>query len=72
MDVPPARWFEEPTTQGPLKGAKLDKTKYDAMLQTYYKRRGWDDRGIPSKTTLKKLGLEDAAKQIEKQVKLTE
>jgi aldehyde:ferredoxin oxidoreductase len=72
MDVPPARWFEEPTTQGPLKGAKLDKTKYDAMLQTYYKRRGWDDRGIPSKTTLKKLGLEDAAKQLEKRVKLTE
>lgn len=72
MDVPPARWFEEPTTQGPLKGAKLDKTKYDAMLQAYYKRRGWDDRGIPSKTTLKKLGLEDAAKQIEERVKLTE
>jgi aldehyde:ferredoxin oxidoreductase len=72
MDVPPARWFEEPTTQGPLKGAKLDKTKYDAMLQTYYKRRGWDGRGIPSKSTLKKLGLEDAAKQLEKRVKLTE
>jgi aldehyde:ferredoxin oxidoreductase len=72
MDVPPARWFEEPTTQGPLKGAKLDKTKYDAMLQTYYKRRGWDGRGIPSKSTLKKLGLEDAAKQLEKRVKLSE
>jgi len=70
MDVPPARWFEEPLTQGPLKGAKLDRTKYDVMLQRYYKKRGWDERGIPTKATLKRLGLEDVAKQLKKRVKL--
>jgi aldehyde:ferredoxin oxidoreductase len=64
MDVPPARWFEEPLSKGPLKGAKLDRTKYDVILQRYYKKRGWDERGIPTKTTLKRLGLEDAAKQL--------
>jgi aldehyde:ferredoxin oxidoreductase len=72
MDVPPARWFEEPTTQGPLKGAMLDRAKYDVMLQKYYRRRGWDERGIPTKATLKKLGLDDAVGQLKKRVKLSE
>jgi aldehyde:ferredoxin oxidoreductase len=72
MDVPPARWFEEPPTKGALKGVKLDRTKFDVMLQSYYKKRGWDERGIPTKTTLKRLGLEDAAKQLGKRVKLFE
>jgi aldehyde:ferredoxin oxidoreductase len=72
MDVPPARWFEEPLTKGALKGAKLDRAKYDVMLQRYYKKRGWDERGIPTKTTLDKLGLKDVAKQLGKRVKLYE
>ena len=70
MDVPPARWFEDPLTKGPLKGAKLDRTKYDVMLQQYYRKRGWDGRGIPTKTTLNNLGLADVAKQLEKRAKL--
>ena len=72
MDVPPARWFKEPLTKGPLKGSKLDPAKYDVMLQRYYKKRGWDERGIPKKITLKKLGLDDVAKQLNKYVKLAE
>jgi aldehyde:ferredoxin oxidoreductase len=72
MDVPPARWFKEPLTKGPFKGAKLDRTKYDVMLQKYYKKRGWDERGIPTKSTLKRLGLDDVAKQLKKHVKLYE
>ena len=70
MDVPPTRWFEEPLTKGLMKGAKLDRTKYDIMLKTYYRKRGWDEQGIPTKTTLKELGLEDVAKQLKKRVKL--
>jgi aldehyde:ferredoxin oxidoreductase len=72
MDVPPVRWFKEALTKGPLKGAKLDSVKYDVMLQKYYKKRGWDERGIPKKITLKKLGLSDEAKQLGKYVKLSE
>ncbi len=72
MDVPPDRWFKEPLTKGPLKGSKLDLEKYKDMLQKYYHKRGWDDRGIPTKTTLKKLGLNDVAKKLSKRVKLTE
>jgi len=72
IDVPPARWFKEPLTEGPLKGSKLDSVKYDIMLQKYYKKRGWDERGIPKKITLKTLGLSDVAKQLNKYVKLSE
>jgi aldehyde:ferredoxin oxidoreductase len=72
MDVPPARWFEEPLTKGPLKGAKLDRTKYDVMLERYYRKRGWDERGIPTKLALNNLGLADVAKQLGKRVKLFE
>ena len=70
MDVPPARWFEEPLTKGALKGAKLNRAKYDVMLSNYYRKRGWDERGIPTKTTLKNLGLENVAKQLKKRVRL--
>ncbi len=71
LDVPPAKWFEVPTTKGALKGSKLDRKKYDAMLQTYYRRRGWDERGMPTASTLENLGLHDAIDQLKKKVKLS-
>ena len=71
MDVPPARWFDEPITKGPLKGSVLDREKYDNMLQIYYRKRGWDSQGIPTKATLKRLGLEDVSKELQGYVNLT-
>ncbi|MGD8505679.1 MAG: aldehyde ferredoxin oxidoreductase family protein [Candidatus Bathyarchaeota archaeon] len=71
MDIPPARWFEEPLTKGNLKGAKLDREKYEAMLQLYYQKRGWDSRGIPTEETLTKLGLQDIAAELSKHIRLT-
>ena len=50
----------------------LDIVKFYGMLKKYYAKRGWDERGIPKKTTLQKLGLPDVAKQIEKYVKLSD
>jgi aldehyde:ferredoxin oxidoreductase len=72
MDSPPIRWFKNRLTEGPLKGAMLDPMKYNNMLKKYYKKRGWDARGIPKKTTLKKLGLSDVAKQLGEYIKLTD
>ena len=71
MDMVPNRWFSDALTKGPLKGAKLDKSKYETMLQTYYKKRGWDSRGIPTKATLNKLDLADVATELGKHVQLT-
>jgi aldehyde:ferredoxin oxidoreductase len=64
MDVPPARWFKEPLNVGFLKGAKLDRSKYDALLQSYYDKRGWSANGFPKKETLEKLGLPDVVQQL--------
>jgi aldehyde:ferredoxin oxidoreductase len=71
MDYPPKRWFTEPITKGPYKGATLDKTKFDKLLDMYYAKRGWDSRGIPTKSTFEKLGLKDVAEQLSKSVALT-
>jgi aldehyde:ferredoxin oxidoreductase len=71
MDVPPARWFREPLTKGPMKGHRLDKERYEGMLSKYYRLKGWDDRGIPKRSTLKKFGLTEAANQLGKIVTLS-
>ena len=71
LDRLPARWYDEPITKGPFKGASLDREEYDSMLQLYYKRRGWDSRGIPTTKTLVQLGLRDVAQELGQRVKLT-
>jgi aldehyde:ferredoxin oxidoreductase len=71
IDYPPARWFDEPTSKGPLKGSVLNRDKYNSLLQVYYRKRGWDNRGLPTKKTAKRLGLLEEAKSLQKYVKLT-
>jgi aldehyde:ferredoxin oxidoreductase len=71
MDIVPARWFTDALTKGPLKGRRLNKAKYESMLQLYYEKRGWDNNGISTKTTLTKLGLADVATELSKRVSLT-
>jgi aldehyde:ferredoxin oxidoreductase len=71
MDYPPTRWFTEPITKGPYKGATLDRTKFDTLLDMYYAKRGWDNRGIPTHSTLEKLGLKDVAEQLSRNITLT-
>ncbi|MCO6041941.1 tungsten-containing formaldehyde ferredoxin oxidoreductase [Thermococcus alcaliphilus] len=70
MDYPPERWFKEGLKSGPYKGQHLKKDKYDALLSEYYKLRGWDERGIPKKETLKELDLEFVIPELEKVTKL--
>ena len=70
MDIPPARWFNEPLKEGPFKGTTLDREEYDNMLQSYYKKRGWDNRGIPTKNTLEKLGLHEVSQELGRYAKL--
>ncbi len=65
-DYPPIRFFEEEVPSGPMKGAILDKKKYDDLLAKYYEHRGWTNEGIPTKKTLKELGLQDIANDLRK------
>lgn len=52
-DYPPERWFEDG-----VDGQHLDRERYDDLLSEYYRIRGWDERGIPTIDTLRKLDLE--------------
>ncbi|KON31443.1 aldehyde:ferredoxin oxidoreductase [miscellaneous Crenarchaeota group-1 archaeon SG8-32-3] len=72
MEIPPMKWFKKPLTTGPLKGAMLDLAKFDGMLKKYYAKRGWDERGIPRRSTLQKLSLPDVAKQLENYVTMSD
>ena len=50
--------------RGPLKGSVLNLEKYNAMLDIYYQKRGWNQNGVPTKETLEKLGLAEVASQL--------
>jgi aldehyde:ferredoxin oxidoreductase len=54
-DNPPR--FYEPLPSGPYKGKTTDRKLVDKKLRAYNETLGWDDRGIPTKETLKKLDL---------------
>jgi aldehyde:ferredoxin oxidoreductase len=54
----PERFFVEPLTVGPKKGAVLKKDEFTAVLDSFYKARGWDPATTrPSKEKLEALGL---------------
>ncbi|MCP4344132.1 MAG: aldehyde ferredoxin oxidoreductase family protein [Desulfobacterales bacterium] len=54
----PERFFTEPLTIGPAKGAVLKKEGFNKMLDDYYKKRGWNpETSEPAKARLEKLGL---------------
>ena len=44
---------------GPFKGQVTDKERVGIRTQAYYDTLGWDERGIPTKETLEKLGIVD-------------
>ncbi|MDD5083256.1 MAG: aldehyde ferredoxin oxidoreductase C-terminal domain-containing protein, partial [Dehalococcoidales bacterium] len=56
-DTLPRRMFETAVPGGPLKGERLDKEKFDNMLNEYYVISGWDREGIPMKETFRKYNL---------------
>jgi len=64
-DTLPPRIFEEPLPSGIAKGKKLPKEDFEKMRREYYELRGWNvETGMPTCEKLKKLGLENVAKQL--------
>lgn len=51
-DYPPERLMTQPVKTGPLKGEKLDREKWDKMLDEYYDLHKWDQKTgkIPQET----------------------
>ncbi|MEB3788406.1 MAG: aldehyde ferredoxin oxidoreductase family protein [Desulfurococcales archaeon] len=55
----PRRLFEEPISDGPKKGERMDPGEFRRMKREYYLIRGWDpDTGVPTKEILYMLGLD--------------
>lgn len=63
-DLLPERDFMDPVPSGKTAGMKLDKQKFTTMLQTYYRKRGWDPDGRPTREKLNELGLTEAAARL--------
>ena len=53
----PARITNDPLPGGPHKGQRIRPEDMAAMLNDYYRLRGWDARGQPEKQTLERIGL---------------
>ncbi|RLI14228.1 aldehyde ferredoxin oxidoreductase, partial [Candidatus Bathyarchaeota archaeon] len=64
-DDNPSRFYE-PLPSGPYKGKTVDKAKFEKDKKRYYEAVGWDENGVPRSETLKKLGLDDVDKVLEK------
>jgi aldehyde:ferredoxin oxidoreductase len=53
-DTLPPRMLHEPLPDGPAKGKVVE---LDKMLPEFYQKRGWDEKGYPTKEKLMELGL---------------
>jgi aldehyde:ferredoxin oxidoreductase len=70
-DLPTPRDLNEPIKTGNLAGSRIDKEKYDKMLDEYYDLHGWDrETSYPKRQTLIDLGLEYVAEDLAKIGKL--
>ncbi|MEW5946295.1 MAG: aldehyde ferredoxin oxidoreductase family protein [bacterium] len=45
-----------------IPGDTRTRVRLDEMLKKYYRIRGWDKRGVPTRRRLRKLGMEDCAR----------
>jgi aldehyde:ferredoxin oxidoreductase len=52
--------LETPLDAGPNAGRAVDRDRFEAALDAYYRRRGWSPDGRPTRATVDRLGLGDA------------
>ena len=58
-DLLPERFSSEKIPSGPTQGRVLTRQMYRVMLDEYYRLRGWDEDGVPTRETLRRLELEE-------------
>jgi aldehyde:ferredoxin oxidoreductase len=70
-DFPPQREMEEPISTGSRKGFKIDKEKYNQMLDEYYQMHRWNEEtSYPTRDAYQKYGLDYVARDMERIGKL--
>ncbi|OGD15091.1 hypothetical protein A2V47_02225 [Candidatus Atribacteria bacterium RBG_19FT_COMBO_35_14] len=66
-DMPNLRDMQEPIKGSSLEGWKIDKEKYNKMMDEYYEIHGWDKQNsFPTKKTLIDLGLAEVAEDLKR------
>jgi aldehyde:ferredoxin oxidoreductase len=63
-DTLPKRLFETAVPGGRYKGERLDRVRFDKMLDEYYALRGCDSEGIPTLETFDRFGLSSEGKAL--------
>ena len=59
QDTLPEKFFSKGLQGGPSDGLKIDRQEFENALSEYYRQCGWDeDRGVPTRETLERLGLD--------------
>jgi aldehyde:ferredoxin oxidoreductase len=55
------RYFDEPCRRGApdVIGKRIDRDKFNVMIDEFYEHHGWDKEGVPTSETLTRLGLEN-------------
>ena len=55
------RYYDEPTKLGipGVRGRTIDRKKFKKMIDEFYGHRGWDENGVPTPETLKRLGIDN-------------
>jgi len=70
-DYPPPRELEEPIPTGHMKGWKIDKEKWNRMLDEYYEMNNWNEEtSYPTRRLLEELDLKQVADDLERVGKL--
>ena len=64
-DVNPSRFYE-PLPSGPYKGKTVDRARFEKEKMRYYEAVGWDENGVPGSEVLRRLGLDDVDRTLEK------
>jgi len=63
-DALPFRASAQPIPEGPSKGMYTPPDEFKGMLEDYYRLRGWDSNGIPTREKLIALDLPEAAREL--------
>lgn len=72
-DFPPSRFMNEPVKSGPFKGQRIEKDRWEMVLDEYYQLHGWDKKtGWQTRESLEKLGLREVAEKLSSANKLIE
>ena len=66
QDQLPEKFFNKSLKGGPTDGWKVDKAEFETALNEYYRQCGWDEKkGVPTRETLTRLGLDWVADKLE-------